>query len=63
MIGAEFALSHFQWSPLHTGYTFALFGALGVICLLSFDRWVMIELLFSWFVDWLIDWLVVLWIL
>jgi MFS family permease len=37
-LGAEFALSRFAWDSVRTGYTFALCGALGVGCLLSFDR-------------------------
>ena len=44
-LGAEFALSRFEWDSVRTGYTFALCGALGVACLMSFDR------LVAWFDD------------
>jgi hypothetical protein len=35
-LGSEFVTKRFHWDSLRTGYTFAIFGALGVICLLSF---------------------------
>ena len=35
-LGSEFVTKRFHWDSLRTGYTFATFGALGVLCLLSF---------------------------
>ena len=35
-LGSEFVTRRFHWDSLQTGYTFAIFGVLGVICLLSF---------------------------
>ena len=35
-LGSEFVTRSFKWDSLHTGYTFALFGAMGVFCLLCF---------------------------
>jgi hypothetical protein len=35
-LGSELVTKRFHWDSLRTGYTFATFGALGVLCLLSF---------------------------
>lgn len=35
-LGSEFVVTHFSWSIARTGLTFAVFGGLGVACLLSF---------------------------
>jgi Na+/melibiose symporter-like transporter len=35
-LSSEFVTVMYHWDSLRTGYTFALFGALGVLCLLSF---------------------------
>ena len=35
-LSAEFVTVMYHWDSLRTGYTFALFGFLGVVCLLSF---------------------------
>jgi ceroid-lipofuscinosis MFS transporter 7 len=37
-MGAEFVVSHFQWSLAKVGSVFAMFGMLGVGCLLCFNR-------------------------
>lgn len=35
-LGSELVTTHYNWSSVRTGYTFAIFGAVGVISLLSF---------------------------